>query len=94
MMMVDQMLIRTPIARIEVDMTLYIGTVWGICMKDLMFDLIIGNGLGAGKWKRNDPNSELRVVAATVTKAQAWKPLATKGVGDDIKNACGQKEVG
>ena len=63
------MIIRGLIARIEVDTPFYTRTVEAICMKDPLFDLIIGNVLGARK--PNDPNPEWGAVAATVTRAQA-----------------------
>ena len=83
MMTVNRMLIRAPIARIEVDMPFYTGTVRAMCMKDPLFDLIIGNASGA--WKPNDPNSEWEVVAVVVTRAQVRecgnpKPLKVKEV--------------
>ena len=43
MMTVNRTLIRAPIARIEVDTPFYTGTFEAICMKDPLFDLIIGN---------------------------------------------------
>ena len=82
-MTVNQTLIRAPIARIEVDPPFYTGTVEAMCMKDPLFDLIIGNVPGARK--PNDPNPEWGVVAAAVTTAQARergnpKPLNVKEV--------------
>ena len=56
MMTVNRTLIRAPISRIEVDTPLYTGTVEAMCMKDPLFDLIIGNVPGARK--PNDPNPE------------------------------------
>ena len=38
MMIVDRTLIRAPIARIEVDMPFYTGTVEAMCMKDPLLD--------------------------------------------------------
>ena len=68
-MTVDRTQTRAPIARIEVDTPFYTGTVEPMWMKNPLFDLIIGNVLGARK--PNDPNSELGVVADAVTRAQA-----------------------
>ena len=56
MMTVNRTLIRTTIARIEVDMPLYTDTVEAICMKNPLFELIIGNVPGAKK--QNGPNLE------------------------------------
>ena len=69
MMTVNRTLIRAPIARIEVNTPFYTGTVEAMCMKDPLFDLIIGNVPGARK--PNDPNPEWGVVTAAVTRAQA-----------------------
>ena len=44
MMTINRTLIRVPIARIEV---FYTGTVKAMCMKDLLFDLIIWKVTGA-----------------------------------------------
>ena len=69
LMTVNRTLIRAPIARSEVDTPFYTETVEAMCMKDPLFDLIIGNVPGARKL--NDPNPEWGVVAAAVTRAQA-----------------------
>ena len=81
MMAVNRMLIRAPIARIEVDMPFYTGTVEAMCVKNPLFDLLIRNVPGAQK--PNDPNPEREVVAAAVTRAHARergnsKPLKVK----------------
>ena len=60
---------------------IYTETVEAMCMKDPLFDLIIGNVPGARK--PNDPNPEWGIVAAIVTRAQARergnpKPLRMK----------------
>ena len=83
MMTVYQTLIRALITRIEVDTPFYSGTVKAMCMKDFLFDLIIGNVPGARK--PNDPNPKWVVVAAAVTRKQARergnpKPLKVKEV--------------
>ena len=80
-MTVNRTLIRAPIARIEVNTPFYTVTVEAMCIKDPLFDLIIGNVPGARK--PNDPNPEWGVVAAAVTRAQARerrnpKPLKVK----------------
>ena len=54
MMTVDRTLIRTVIAKIEIDTPFYAGTVKAMCMKDPLFGLIIWNVSGARK--PNDPN--------------------------------------
>ena len=56
MMTVNRTLIRAPMARIEVDTPFNTGTVEAMCMKDPLFDLIIGNVPGARN--PNDPNPE------------------------------------
>ena len=69
MMTVNRTLIRAPIARIEVDTPIYTETVEAMCMKDPLFDLIIGNVPGVRK--PNDPSPEWGVVAAAATRGQA-----------------------
>ena len=69
MMTVNRTLIRSPIARIEVDTPFYNGTDEAMCVKDPLLDLIIGNVPGARK--PNDPNLKWGVAAAAVTRAQA-----------------------
>ena len=83
MMTVNRTLIRAPIVKIEVDTPFYTETVEAMCMKNPLFDLIIGNVPGARKL--NDPNPEWGVVAVAVTRAQARvcgnpKPLKVKEV--------------
>ena len=53
MMTVDRTLIRASVARIELDMPFYIGTVEAMCMENLLFDMTIRNVPGARK--PNDP---------------------------------------
>ena len=67
--MVNRTLKRATIARIKVDTPFYSRTVKAMCMKDSLFDLIIGNVPGARK--PNDPNPDWRLVAAAVTRTQA-----------------------
>ena len=69
MQTVDRTLIRVPIAKIKVDTLFYTGAVEAMCLKDPLFDLIIGNDPEARK--PNDPNSEWGIVAAALTRAQA-----------------------
>ena len=69
LMTVDPTLIRAHIAMIKVDTPFYFGTIEAMCMKDPLFDLIIGNVPGARK--PIVPNPEWGVVAAAVTRAQA-----------------------
>ena len=58
-----------------------------MCMKNPLFDMIIGNVPGFRK--RNDPNLERAVVAATITKAQVRKrgnskPLKVKEMTSEM----------
>ena len=56
MMTVNKMLIRSSIARIEMDTPFSTGTAEAICIKDPLFDLIIKHVPGAKM--PNDPNPE------------------------------------
>ena len=84
-MTVDRTIKRAPMAKVEVDTPFYVGTVEALCLQDLLFDLIIGNGPAARR--SDDPNPEWEVVTAVATRAQAWsgkdpKPLKMKEVTD------------
>ena len=86
-MTVDRVLKRAPIARVKVDTPFFVGTVEALCLKDPLFDLIIGNVPGARG--PGDPNPEWGVVAAVVTRAQAReskepKPLKVKDVTKEM----------
>ena len=78
---------RTPkkvrMARNEVDTPYFVGKVDALCLREPLFDLIIGNIQGAGNSNDLDPN--WGIVAATIrpTRAQAQqegnlKPLQVK----------------
>ena len=75
-MTVDRALKRAPMARVKVDTPFYVGEVEALCLKDPLFDLIIGNVPEARE--PSDPNPEWGVVAAVVTRAQARKSKETK----------------
>ena len=82
-MAMDRTLKEAPIAGIKVDKPYYTGVTQALCLRDLLFDLVIGNIPGA----RNPDNPVLGVeaCAVAVTRAQARKdttikPLAAKDV--------------
>ena len=86
-MTVDRTIKRAPMAKVEVDTPLYVGTVEALCLQDPFFDLIIGNVPEARR--SDDPNPEWGVVKAVVTRAQARsgknpKPLKMKEVTDKM----------
>ena len=64
----DHTIKRAPLARVDVDKPFYDGTVEALCLKDPLFDLIIGNVPGARK--SDDPNPEWGVVTAMYIRAQ------------------------
>ena len=66
---VDRTIKRAPMAKVEVDTPFYVGTVEALCLQNPLFDLIIGNVLGARR--SYDPNPEWGVVTALATRAQA-----------------------
>ena len=86
-MTVDRTIKRAPVAKVEVDTPLYVGTVEALCLQDPLYDIIIGNVPGA---RRSDnPNPEWGVVTAEATRAQARsgkdpKPLKMKEVTDKM----------
>ena len=86
-MTVDRTIKRAPMAKVEVDTPLYIGTVKVLCLQGPLFDSIIGNV--SGDRRSNDPNPEWVVVTAVATRAQERsgknpKPLKMKEVTDKM----------
>ena len=82
-MAIDLTLKEAPIAEIKVDTPYYTGVTQAICLRDPLFDLVIGNIPGART--PDDPVPSVETCAATVTRAQARKditvkPLVTKEV--------------
>ena len=83
MMAVDRTLKEAPITEIEVDTPYYTGVTQAICLRDPLFDLVIGNIPGARN--PDDPVPGVETCAAAVKKAYARKditvkPLVTKDV--------------
>jgi len=76
MMTVDRTVRRALMAKLEVDTPHFTGIVEALCLKDSLFDLIIGNISGARK--PDDPNPDWTLVAAVVTRAQAKESPRTK----------------
>ena len=85
---VDRTIKRTSMAGVEVDSPFYVRTVEVLCLKDPLFDLIIGNEPGAKGL--DDPNPEWGVVTAVATRAQIrngnnhTRPLKIKEVTDKM----------
>ena len=80
-MAIDRKWKEAPIAEIKVDTPYYTGVTQAICLRDPLFDLVIGNISGAQN--PNDPVPGVETWATAVTKAQARKdatikPLVTK----------------
>ena len=82
-MTIDRALKRSPMARMKVDTPFYVGEVEALCLKDPLFDLIIGNVPGARE--PSDPNPEWGLEADVVTREKVrenkeTKPLEVKEV--------------
>ena len=82
-MAIDQTLKEAPIAEIKVDTPYYTGVAQAICLRDPLFDLVIGNIPEARN--PDDPVPGVETCAAAVTRDQARKditvkPLVTKEV--------------
>ena len=82
-MAIDRTLKEAPIAEIKVNTPYYTGVTQAICLRDPLFDLVIGNIPGARN--PDDSVSGVEACAVAVTRAQARKnitvnPLVTKGV--------------
>ena len=74
-MAIDRTLKEAPIAEIKVD-TAYTGVTQALCLRDPLFDLVIGNIPGARN--PNDPVPGVETSAAAVKRAQARKDMAVK----------------
>ena len=82
-MAIDRTLKEAPIAEIKVDTPYSTGVNRAICLRDPLFDLVIGNISGARN--PDNPVPGVETCAAAVTRAQALKhitvkPLVTKEV--------------
>ena len=77
------LLIRAPIAKIEVDTPYYVGEVDALCVQEPVADLIIGNITGTRE--ADNPDPEWKLVAAAITRARARQ-------GDNVK-ALNMKEI-
>ena len=82
-MAIDRTLKEAPIAKIKVDTPYYKGVTQAICLRDPLFDLVIGNIPGARNPDDSVPGVE--TCAAAVKRAQdrkdiTVKPLVTKDV--------------
>ena len=82
-MAINRTLKEAPIAKIKGNTPCYTGVTQAICLRDLLFDLVIENIPGARN--PNDPVPDVETCAAAVTRAQARKnatikPLAAKVV--------------
>ena len=82
-MEIDVTLKKAPIAEIRVDTPYYTGVTQAICLRDPLFNLVIGNIPGSRN--PDDFVSGVEKCAAAVTRAQARKditvkPLVTKEV--------------
>ena len=69
---------EAPIAEIKVDTPYYTGVTQAICLRDPLFDLVIGNIPGARN--PDDPVPGVETCAAAVTKAQARKDITVKSL--------------
>ena len=82
-MAIDRILKEAPTAEIKVDTPYYTGVTQAICLRDPLFDLVIGSIPGARN--PDDPVPGVETCAAAVTRAHARKditvkPLVTKDV--------------
>ena len=75
-MAIDRTLKKAPIAEIKVDTPYYTGVTQAICLRDPLFDSVIGNIPGV----RNlgNPVSGMVTCAAAVTRGQDWKDITVK----------------
>ena len=74
MMMVDRTLIKTSVARIKVVASFYSRTVDDMCMKDLLFDVIIGKFSGAKK--ESESRSSKLVICTSCIGTVSWSTVS------------------
>ena len=86
-MTVARTLLKAPFANIEISTPCYNGTVEALCLRDPLYQLIIGNIPGARA--PDDPDETWCVKAAAVTRSQARKSIESK----PLKVALGVAEV-
>ena len=82
-MAIDRTLKEAPIAEIKMDTLYYTGVTQAICLRDPLFDLVIGNI--PGERNPDDPVPDVETCGPAVTRAQARKdatikPLVAKDV--------------
>ena len=70
--LIDGTIRRTPVAEIYVDTPYYTGTTIAVCMKNPIYDLIIGNIKGAAD---PNPSPQLTLAVQTISQAKARKGL-------------------
>ena len=75
---IDWTLKEAPIGEIKVDTPHYTRVTQAICLRDPLFDLVIGNIHRARN--PNDPISDVETCAAAVTRAQAGKDATIKSL--------------
>ena len=75
-MAIDRTLKEAPIAEIKVDTPYYTGVIQAICLRDPLFDLVIGNTPGIRN--PDNPVPGVEMCAAAVTRAQARKDTIIK----------------
>ena len=76
MMTADRTLKKAPMARIKKDTPYFAGKVDALCLREPLFDLIIGNIRGARN--PNDPDLNWGIASATITRAQAQQEETLK----------------
>ena len=75
-MAVARTLLKAPFANVEISMPYYSGKVEALCLRDPLYQLIIGNILGARA--PDDPDETWCVEATAVTRSQARKTTESK----------------
>ena len=75
-MTVTRTLLKAPFENVEISMPYYSGTVEALCLRDSLYQLIIGNILGART--PDNPDETWCVEAAAVTQSQARKSTESK----------------
>ena len=94
-MAIDRTLKEAPIAEIKMDTPYYTGVTQAICLRDPLFDLVIGNIPEA--WNPDDPVFGVETCAIAVTRAQARKDITNQAFsyeGNDGSDFHYKKRIG
>lgn len=89
-LLLDRTVRSLPVARIAIDSPYFVGTVDALCMTNTLYDLVIGNIIGAREPKDPDPNWTPQIIPEHISDVSHGLPIQTAAVetrAQKIKNA-------